>query len=601
MIRLFFLVTAMFVSCSKKQDLPADEAQGGGTQNITLTSSHIKTDLGAYNFGNAVKLNGSINNSGTTTAKLSNPAIKIRNISKGDSFISSYSLGSRLEIEAGGACKIEDKEIWTIPAVSETGAYGVYLYYQDEAGKENFFYLTFFRVVSEKELTVYTIKAESWQGMNIYQLDGGMSAEYAVEKSLENLTDGISHSWKVNAPGSGPNPVMATPQFLVHSVEQTVNIYNKYLGNTSPVKNVIIATGIPTIPIISNVLSAPVLPVHFLVSSNTIKEIQSIMDYSNDKGLSCYATLGYDLSVPTAVAWIKLLDLPPAYLDFLKQHEVQNVFITGCTERSVGETKAKQVLNSKGRYDNGSIYILYAGNTGNDIQTLQQRLRDFGDFSQESSYNNVADWESGLIPKQIRNYSTAFKNAVTQGKAYSITSDDLGNLYNFGTCLSLHYFKKNDITPGGLSINPYLLSHPVYESYKGYAPFSYWQLNPPKSTVNTISTTIKQVFQLYYPDVSFNQLSFWVNSSNNFGAAQAAQNLMTELRAGGFTTIRTNDYKEDEVWDPSNGMNAPCEKIASEISQSKEMFQWNRNLKKMDAEDIINASKNCAGVNVMRE
>lgn len=397
MIRLFFLVTMMFISCSKK-NLPSDDPQGGGTQNTTLTPSQFKTESGAYHFGEAVKLNGSINNSGDATVKLSNPAIRIRNISKGDSFISSYSLGSMVEIKAGGTYKMENKEIWTVPVASEIGAYGVYLFYQDGAGKENFSYLTFFRVASGKELLVYTIKTESWQGMNIYQLDGGMSAEYAVEKSLENLTDGISHSWNVNAPGSGPNPVMATPQFLVNSVEQTVNIYNKYLGSASPIKNVIISTGIPTIPIISNVLSAPVLPIHFLVSSNTIKEIQSIMDYSNDKGLSCYATLGYDLSVPTAVAWIKLLDLPPAYLEFLKQHEVQNVFIVGCTERSMGETKAKQVLNnSKGRYDNGSIYILYAGNTGNDIQTLQQRLRDFGDFPQESSYNNVADWESGLI------------------------------------------------------------------------------------------------------------------------------------------------------------------------------------------------------------
>ena len=603
MIRmLFVLLSVMFGSCSKKRDSAPPSVLDGSSPSVNITSSNFVTELGAYNAGEVVKLTGLINNAGTTNVTLHNPSVQIRNISKAGSFISRYSLGSTIEIAAGGTYKAENKTIWTLPADSEAGAYGVYLFYQDSSEKEHYSYLTFFRVTHDKELTVYKIKMESWQGMNIYQLDGGMSAEYAVAKSLENLTGGISHSWNVNAPGSGPNPVMAVPQFLAKSVEQTVNAYNQYLGSSTPVKNVIISTGAPTVPIISNVLGAPVLPVHYLVSSNTVKEIQSIMDYSKDNGFSCYAALGYDWSVPVAVAWIKLLTLPKAYKDFLRQHNVENVYIVGCTERSAGETKAKQVLhNAAGRYANGSIYILYPGNSSNDVQMLQSRLKDFDEVTQESNYSNISDWESGLIPEQIRNYSSTAKEINGKINVYSIASDDLGYLYNFGTYVSLCYFKKNGLVPSGLSINPYLLSHPVYESYKGYVPFSYWQLNPPQSTANNINAAIKKAFQLYFPDVSFNQLSCWVNSSRNFGGEQAARNLITELRAGGFTAIRTNDYKEDEVWNPWNGMNAPCEKIASELSQNKAMFQWNQNLKRMDAEDLIKVSKECPGVNVTVE
>ena len=50
-------------------------------------------------------------------------------------------------------------------------------------------------------------------------------------------------------------------------------------------------------PYLSAAMEAPVLPLHFLVSVNSTKEISSILEYSSQAGVPCYATLGYDASM----------------------------------------------------------------------------------------------------------------------------------------------------------------------------------------------------------------------------------------------------------------------------------------------------------------
>ena len=202
--------------------------------------------------------------------------------------------------------------VWEVPSEFTPAAVGVY---QKEEGQLT--YSSYFRVVIPGMLTTYQIAKEEYKGLNVFMLDGGMSAEYAVQKSLANLTAGVSHTWQIG-PGGGPKPVWGTPDFLQQSVQHTVDLYNEYLGKSKKLKTVIIATGVPTVPYLSAAMEAPVLPLHFLVSVNSTKEISSILEYSSQAGVPCYATLGYDASMDdVGVAWIKLLALPDEYRKFI--------------------------------------------------------------------------------------------------------------------------------------------------------------------------------------------------------------------------------------------------------------------------------------------
>ena len=155
--------------------------------------------------------------------------------------------------------------VWEVPSEFTPAAVGVY---QKEEGQLT--YSSYFRVVIPGMLTTYQIAKEEYKGLNVFMLDGGMSAEYAVQKSLANLTAGVSHTWQIG-PGGGPKPVWGTPDFLQQSVQHTVDLYNEYLGKSKKLKTVIIATGVPTVPYLSAAMEAPVLPLHFLVSVNSTK------------------------------------------------------------------------------------------------------------------------------------------------------------------------------------------------------------------------------------------------------------------------------------------------------------------------------------------
>ncbi len=586
-----FLMIVCISGCSKTKLL----TQQATKVDMNIEATEFIADKSTFKEGEKISISGKLHNQLNNKAVLRSLKLKIRNLSRGSSFFSEIPIGEEVSIAGGGEYVIDSPDIWQVPADAEKDAYGIYLSFKDTLGQDTYIYLTFFRVVDDKKLSVYKIDRDNWNGVYIFKLDGGMSAEYAVEKSLENLGRGIAQSWDVNAPGSGPNPVYATPEFLVNSIAQTVNNYNNYLGSATPLESVIISTGIPSIPNISNTLKAPVLPLHFLVSSNTEKEIQSVLDYSNLNGVKCYATLGYDLSVPTAVCWVKLLDLPPAYLSFIREHQVKKVYIIGSTGTTGGETRARQVINkSPGRYQSGSIYILYAGNTADDVATMRDKIRDYDELTLDN-YNNISDWESGIISEQVSNISHALK-IEAQCKAYSVTAENLVNLYDLGTDVTLAYFKKNNIQVKGVTINPYLLSHPVYEARNGFVPYNYWQLSSAQSTVGAITNRVKNAVLSYFPQTNFNNLSIWVNSSNNFGAATAAQNLITALKQNGYTNIRTNDYTQDEVWNPSNGMDAPCEKIANDILSDNGYFDWNQRQSPLTTEEFSDVIGKIPGV-----
>ena len=494
-----------------------------------------------------------------------------------------------------------------IPKHFKEGAYGVYSIKKEKGLKEVETYQTFFRIINDDELTVFEIETERINNVPIYKLDGGMSAEYIVEKSAENLTSGISHSWKVNGPGSGPNHVLGTPNYLEESINETVGFYNDTFGEDAEIETVMISTGFPSIPYISNALKSPVLPLHFLVSVNTVKEIQTILKTANDKGIASYATLSHDPSVPYAVSWIKLLELPKAYTDFIKNHKVKNVVILGATGTSGGETKAKQLAYDdtiRDEYANRSIYIMYPGTSPDDVKTLNEKIIDLKDFKQQESFIRIVDWESGINQKQLTNFSKNTKTIDNEIRVVTITAEDLTHLYNLGSYSVLALMNKNkDKFDGikGVVFNPYLISHPVIEAKKGFIPLLYWQLVGAKYTVDRLENNVFKAIKYYYPNTKTQNLKFWLNSTRNFGASWSAENLKKELLKKEYSNFIENDYSVDEVWDLSDGVESSSELLYKDISNSfgfDNLKIWNDSLIPLTILDIEKTSKKFGGFKV---
>lgn len=567
--------------------------------------ANVVLSNGAYKVGDIVKISMTLKNESNDAVDIEEIGLKFVNISDDSSSLNRELKGVDFKWKAEK--KVSLNLDIDLPKSFKEGAYGVYITQKEKGYKVDETYETFFRIIGEDELTVFDIETEKIDNVPVFKLDGGMSAEYIVEKSAENLTSGISHSWKVNAPGSGPNHVLGTPNFLEKSVNKTVDFYNETFGDTAKIETVMITTGFPSIPYISNALKAPVLPIHFLVSVNTVKEIQTILKTANDRGIASYATLSHDPSVPYAVSWIKLLELPKAYKDFIKQHYVKNVVVLGATGTSGGETKAKQLLYDNGitgEYAERSIYIMYPGTSPDDVKTLNEKIIDLKDFKQQDNFIRIADWESGINQKQLTNFTNDAKSVDTSLAVSTITAKDLGRLYALGGYCSLALMYKNKSKFDGVKgviFNPYLIAHPTIELKKGFVSLLYWQLVGAQYTVYNMENDLFNAIKHFYPETNLKELKLWLNSTRNFGAKWSANNLKKELIKKGYTNFIENNYEVDEVWDLSDGVDAPSELLYNEVRSSygfKNLKQWSDSLILLTIEDIEELSKIFGGFQV---
>ena len=450
---------------------------------------------------------------------------------------------------------------WNIPSSFPPRAVGVYL----KDGKRLSF-ISYFRVITPGMLTTFEIEKQDYKGLDIFSLNGGMSAEYAVQKALTNLSGGVSHTW-LTGPGGGPRPVWGTPDFLQSSIRRTVDLYNNYLGDSREFETVIISTGVPTVPYLSAAMNAPVLPLHFLVSVNSTKEVSAILEHSSQSGVPCYATLGYDASMTgVGVVWIKLLDLPAEYRKFIIDHKVKNVIIAGVGEDGKGESfcrKLKETGIQGKEYADGSLYILYTeSGSKRDIETISTNIVDYDPQNLDEG-SHLADWESGVVNSQIDNF-TASVLASTSAQPYSLmATHNMMVMYNLATDMAMNYIHKNKAngvpSVQGVYLNEYLISQPMYELSTGNIPLLYWQFVPPVSTIHRMGSDVQKAVDAYEPGVSLRDKPVHINA--RIGKKELEHN----LKQKGFRYITKRTDGVEEIWDLSDGFNAPCEEVAQDI------------------------------------
>lgn len=527
---------------------------------IDIEVSRTLTDKTLYAKGDAVKLKEfTIKNTSVQDVKIDSIWVEVGTAStNGATMAVKIKLSGDFDLDAGEALVISDDEVIIDTGDLQNRSYLVSLRMglsaQDTAKlleQQTSDYLTFFRISEDQQRLVHDISTEDYDGLPVFKLSGGLSAEYAVQKSAASLARGVSHSWKNINP-----PLLSSPDFLQRSLDQAVNFYNEVFGVGKKFKTVIISTGITPISYISRTMDAPVLPLHFLTGANTTKEVQTILDYTLEQGVPAYATFGHDYSLSTSkgVAWIKLLDLPEAYQKFLIDHQVEEIIFFGATSSGGGEKAARQVKNGIGHLEPGSIYLMYfAGNLAESF--LTQVIADFNSNNLGPKIN-ISDWESGIIGQQITAMAAKARANATVNNAVLITSpvDDI-HLWNLATYSMLKFFNSNHITPQGVSLNPYLAGHPLYESYTGHIPFTYFNGIPGSFHVPRVNGMLADALDVYFPDVSLLSLPFVANTGTS---SEFFSGLVDE--GYGVSTLAN-----DDLWDLSDGLNTPSELRAEEL------------------------------------
>ena len=259
----------------------------------------------------------------------------------------------------------------------------------------------------------------------------------------------------------------------------------------------------------------------------------------------------------------------------LIEHEVENVIIAGIGEDVKSESYCRK-LSKTGvdgqEYADGSLYILYTqSGSEHDIKTISRNVVDYDTLSLEKG-KDLADWESGVVNRQIDNISKGICEH-TPAQVYSlIATHDMMDMYNLGANMGMYFMYKNreqtKVSVQGTYLNEYLISQPLYELTQGYIPLLFWQFVPPVSTIDRIKRDIQKVVDVYEKGALLENKTVHVN------ARVGKDELVQELKKRGFCSVTKRNDNVEELWDLSDGINSPCEEVVQNIVEQIGVKQY---------------------------
>ena len=552
------------------------EVVDDGFRTTMAKASDVKLNKVAYWPGDPVNCSFTLKNETNYPMDIREVKVVIQNLDDGGCVLTEKSVASHIQIEPGQSVPVDAGTLYTLPAALKPSSFCAVKFLLDfEDGITTTIDGTYFRAVNEQSLLTYDIQKLDYQGLPVYRQIGDMSAGFGVLKTIVAFDQGIAATME-EAPQGGTYPVVPTPEFLQRSVRKTVELYNSEIGAATKIKRVVIGTGIASVSYFATMMGAAYLPIHYLVSANSASEVQAILDYSNQNGYASYATLGYDGSMPgVGVAWIKLLALPDEYRKFIIEHEVENVIIAGIGEDVKSESYCRK-LSKTGvdgqEYADGSLYILYTqSGSEHDIKTISRNVVDYDTLSLEKG-KDLADWESGVVNRQIDNISKGICEH-TPAQVYSlIATHDMMDMYNLGANMGMYFMYKNreqtKVSVQGTYLNEYLISQPLYELTQGYIPLLFWQFVPPVSTIDRIKRDIQKVVDVYEKGALLENKTVHVN------ARVGKDELVQELKKRGFCSVTKRNDNVEELWDLSDGINSPCEEVVQNIVEQIGVKQY---------------------------
>lgn len=530
-----------------------------------------------------------LTNTGKTTLRLSRLTAATAGLTDPLAKRAGVVLANSMSLQPGESRQISGT-LQDITATTASGAYAVYIGYTADLPRQEI--ASFFRVGASTDLTTHVTRRFSYKKIPVYALDGGLSTEFNVEKSAESLTAGVSHSWYLQKNGVGEPPVWGTPHFLRDSIRTTVDFYDGVLGGRAEIDTVIV--GIFSDGHIPRALGAVWLPAHFLVTTSTLQEVATVLDQAEADGYPSAATSGPDGSVPGYVAsWINFMDMPAEYTEFIKRHKVKNVVLVGGDGQPAWGAAGgvNQVLRDGTVHTTlqpGDITVLPV------LGPLDAWAKDYADWPLSDPVD-AADWEVAFVKEAIPGIAAGAKAAGA--RVVLMAGDGNEDMFEIESAATLAFMKKNEAiftndgkqaAIQGIVTNTYLLSHPFYESRIGYVPFFLGSFNVQDSVDVRLMQHLSSYIEHYFGATDITKLPLWFDAAHDMDAVDTVPTFVPYLKEKGFS-VWTLDYSGDEVWDPSDGMNAPVEQVAQRLaalSPAADLRAWNDSLVPLGIADL---------------
>ena len=303
------------------------------------------------------------------------------------------------------------------------------------------------------------------------EVHGGLSAEIIFGRSISHKRNIIYRGWVNKSPSGSPNFIKDSVEYIVSELKKLVNVTAKYA---------IIGSGLDCVSYMCDLMDYIYLPIQFLVEAHNIDGLKLMLENADKSGIKCYASIINSKIYPTSVvAYIKLLEIPKIYIDYLEQVRINRVLCIGIYNRlGLNTCKIRQYTDSDSPrqfIQSKNIYLYYPnenyGGRHIDDTVYSDKIENINMSHIKDTASYMCDWEYGV--DNIGEFLIPFN-----GKGYVIYSDNITKMNILAYHITYQFMHNNDITPCGFVLNTSLIGNPFYEAIHGYYTYIYKSSNP---------------------------------------------------------------------------------------------------------------------------
>ena len=299
------------------------------------------------------------------------------------------------------------------------------------------------------------------------EVHGGLSSEIIFGKTIANKRNVIYRGWLNKSPAGNPNFVSDSIDYVVNELKKVMNMKSKY-AITGP--------GLDCVSYMCDLMDCVYLPTQFMVEVHNIDGLKLMLENADKSGIKCYASImNSEIYQSNAVAYIKLMEIPKVYIDYLDSVNINRIICIGLYNR-VGDCdkcKVRQYTDSDEPMQSlkpTNIYVYYPheNNGGRQIDDryYSSKIENINMSNMKDTASYMCDWEYGFdnIPEFLINYDK-------KGYVFYADKKVIFNLLIYH--LTHQFMHNNDVTPTGFVLNVTLIGNPFYEAINGYYSYVY--------------------------------------------------------------------------------------------------------------------------------
>jgi len=235
----------------------------------------------------------------------------------------------------------------------------------------------------------------------------------------------------------------------------------------------VLSPGFLSLPYVLELMDCVYLPTTLMITVNSMSRLDAILEQARVRGIDCCAEVGIDNAFTGhLVAYIKLLEIPPAYQRVLTKHCVSEIVTMGIHGiGSKGNNIARRYTLSSTSRSNITVVYTNQGIYSRPEEELSIRTRalDFNSSSVGDRVYYVFDWKTG-----IRNPFDMTESLKLNSQIRHMLFQDYQCMELTSWWLSMVFITKNGITPRGHMFNPYMISDPLKETTYGFIGYVFW-------------------------------------------------------------------------------------------------------------------------------